>query len=66
MLTGPPASEASDAESPADAENEPSPSNEDTYEPAENGYFFRKMADGSYDQTVYVKTDDGTYVPHEG
>ena len=39
---------------------------EGTYEPAENGYFFRKMPDGSYDQTVYVQNDDGSYVPHEG
>lgn len=36
-----------------------------TYEPAENGYFFRKMPDGSYDQTVYVQNEDGTYSPHE-
>ena len=34
--------------------------------PAENGYFFRKMPDGSYDQTVYVQNADGAYVPHEG
>ncbi|DAC31823.1 MAG TPA: hypothetical protein HA356_04670 [Candidatus Poseidoniaceae archaeon] len=37
----------------------------ETYEPAENGYFFRKMPDGSYDQTVYVQHEDGTYSPHE-
>ena len=36
------------------------------YEAAENGYFFRKLADGSYDQTVYVKDQDGNYIPHEG
>jgi hypothetical protein len=39
---------------------------EPTYEPAENGYFFKKLADGSYDQTVYVQNEDGVYVPHEG
>jgi len=39
---------------------------EGTYEPAENGYFFRKLPDGSYDQTVYVQDADGSYVPHEG
>jgi hypothetical protein len=39
---------------------------EPTYEPAENGYFFKKLADGSYDQTVYVQNEDGAYVPHEG
>lgn len=39
---------------------------EATYEPAENGYFFRKMPDGTYDQTVYVQNAEGSYVPHEG
>ena len=38
----------------------------EVYEPAENGYFFRKLADGSYDQTVYIKDQDGNYVAHEG
>ena len=41
-------------------------SDEGTFEPAENGYFFRKMPDGTYDQTVYVQNADGSYVPHEG
>ena len=53
-----PAAEAPEAAVPA--------TDEGTYEPAENGYFFRKMPDGSYDQTVYVQNDDGSYVPHEG
>ena len=43
-----------------------SPSEGATYEPAENGYFFRKMPDGSYDQTVYVQNQDGTYTAHQG
>ncbi len=50
----------------AESDSEPSLADEATYEPAENGYFFKKMPDGTYDQTVYVKTDDGTYVPNEG
>ncbi|MBL6890360.1 MAG: hypothetical protein ISR25_07725 [Candidatus Poseidoniaceae archaeon] len=36
-----------------------------TFEAADNGYFFRKMPDGSYDQTVYVQAEDGSYVPYE-
>jgi hypothetical protein len=40
-------------------------SDEPTFEPADNGYFFRKMPDGSYDQTVYVQAEDGSYVPYE-
>ena len=58
--------DAPDTEATAEPAEEPSPADEGTYEAAENGYFFRKMPDGTYDQTVYVKTDDGTYVPHEG
>lgn len=58
--------DAPDTEATAEPAEEPSSANEGTYEAAENGYFFRKMPDGTYDQTVYVKTDDGTYVPHEG
>lgn len=67
--SGPPAASPSDATATETAtvpHEESSTGTEETYEPAENGYFFRKMPDGSYDQTVYVKTDDGTYVPHEG
>ena len=64
--SGPPG--APPAEAPAaDAPEATAPAtDEGTYEPAENGYFFRKMPDGSYDQTVYVQNDDGSYVPHEG
>ncbi len=58
--------DAPDTEATAEPAEEPSSADEGTYEAAENGYFFRKMPDGTYDQTVYVKTDDGTYVPHEG
>ena len=62
----PPSSDAPATEEAAEPDEESPSANEETYEPAENGYFFRKMPDGTYDQTVYVKTDDGTYVPHEG
>lgn len=58
--------DAPDTEATAEPAEEPSSADDGTYEAAENGYFFRKMPDGTYDQTVYVKTDDGTYVPHEG
>lgn len=41
------------------------PPHQGTFEPAENGYFFRKMPDGTYDQTVYVQNESGAYVPYE-
>lgn len=36
-----------------------------TYEDAGNGYFYRKMADGSYEQTIYTKDQSGQYIPYE-
>ena len=36
-----------------------------TFEDAGNGYFYRKMADGSYEQTVYIKDQSGQYIPYE-
>ena len=66
---GPPGAPPAEA-APAEAvEVEPDaapPADEGTFEPAENGYFFRKLPDGSYDQTVYVQNAEGAYVPHEG
>ena len=43
---------------------EPVASAEPTFEDAGNGYFFRRMPDGSYDQTVYVRAEDGSYTPY--
>lgn len=67
--TGPPGAppaEAAPAEAPS-AEPAAAPAaDEGTFEPAENGYFFRKLPDGSYDQTVYVQNAEGAYVPHQG
>ena len=41
-------------------------STEAIFEPAEGGYFYKKLPDGNYEQTVYVQNSDGSYVPHEG
>ena len=35
------------------------------FEDAGNGYYYRKMDDGSYEQTIYVKDQSGQYIPHE-
>ena len=40
-------------------------SNESTFEPAGNGYFYRKMPDGTYEQVIYVQSADGTYIPYQ-
>ena len=69
--SGPPKA-ASGPSGPPQAEpamTEPEPAVEATaepvFEPAENGYFFRKMPDGTYDQTVYIQAEDGSYVPYQ-
>ena len=36
------------------------------FEAAEGGYFYKKLADGNYEQTVYVQGPDGTYSPYQG
>ena len=41
------------------------PPSEATFEPAEGGYFYKKLPDGSYEQTVYVQNADGTYAPYQ-
>ena len=63
---GAPPAEAAPAEAPEVEPDAAPPADEGTYEPAENGYFFRKLPDGSYDQTVYVQNAEGAYVPYEG
>ena len=63
---GAPPAEAAPAEAPAAEPAAVPPADEGTFEPAENGYFFRKLPDGSYDQTVYVQNAEGAYVPYEG
>ena len=35
------------------------------YEETDNGYYFKIFADGSYDQSVYVKAEDGSYSAYE-
>jgi hypothetical protein len=34
------------------------------YEDQGDGWFFRKLPDGTYDQTVYV-VENGEYVPYQ-
>ena len=41
----------------------PTVENQDVYEDQGDGWFFRKLPDGTYDQTVYT-VSDGQYVPY--
>ena len=56
--TGPPTSSAEVAEEP------PQVQSEDVYEANGDGWYFRKLPDGSYDQTVYM-LHEGQYIPYE-
>ena len=47
------------------AEQPPWATDGSVFEPQGDGYYFRKMTDGSYDQTVYYVGSDGEYVPYE-
>jgi len=60
------ATPSSDGEHATDAAlHSDTPEVEATFVPAENGYFFRQFADGTYDQTVYFKDDSGEYQPYQ-
>ena len=50
-------------ESPQDTSSDNDESS--TYEDAGNGYYYRKMNDGTYEQTVYIKDQAGQYIPYE-
>ena len=47
------------------AEQPPWATDGSVFEPQGDGYYYRKMTDGSYDQTVYYVGSDGEYVPYE-
>jgi hypothetical protein len=66
----PPATEPEAAPEPTpgpEAAPEPAPESEavdDVYEDQGDGWFFRKLPDGTYDQTVYL-VENGEYVPYQ-
>lgn len=60
--TGPPAA-SSPTEPAQDSSSESTDSS--TFEDAGNGYYYRKMDDGSYEQTIYIKDQSGQYIPYE-
>jgi hypothetical protein len=34
------------------------------YKQSDDGYWYLKKADGSYDSTAYIKNEDGTFTPY--
>lgn len=62
VKSGPPPAQTP-AEQPA-AESVPV-SDGSTFEDAGNGYYYRKMANGGYEQQIYIKDANGQYVPYQ-
>jgi len=46
-------------------ESPPQQDDGSTFEDAGNGYFYRKMADGTYEQQIYIKDASGQYVIYQ-
>ena len=67
--SGPAPEAAPEPEAVPEPETTPEPASEpeavgDVYEDQGDGWFFRKLPDGTYDQTVYV-VENGEYVPYQ-
>ena len=63
VKTGPPPAQST----PVDESIAVAPAQEDgsTFEDAGNGYFYRKMANGGYEQQIYIKNSNGQYIPYQ-
>ena len=62
--TGPPPTTSTVVE-PQVTESPPQQDDGSTFEDAGNGYFYRKMADGTYEQQIYIKDASGQYVIYQ-
>ena len=64
MKSGPPPAQST-VEQPIVAESTSALEDGSTFEDAGNGYFYRKMANGGYEQQIYIKNSEGQYVPYQ-
>jgi len=62
--SGPPPSAAGPSGPPPSVEE--SETIEDIFHPAEDGYFFKVLPDGTYDQTPWFQDESGNYHPYTG
>ena len=62
--SGPPPAQST-VEQPIVAESTSALEDGSTFEDAGNGYFYRKMANGGYEQQIYIKNSEGQYVPYQ-
>lgn len=64
MKSGPPPTQST-VEQPTVTESTSASEDGSTFEDAGNGYFYRKMANGGYEQQIYIKNSEGQYVPYQ-
>lgn len=64
LKSGPPPAQST-VEQPTVAESTSASEDDSTFEDAGNGYFYRKMANGGYEQQIYIKNSEGQYVPYQ-
>ena len=64
MKSGPPPAQST-VEQPIVAESTSASEDGSTFEDAGNGYFYRKMANGGYEQQIYIKNSEGQYMPYQ-
>ena len=62
---GPPPIQSTPVEEPVTVEPAPVQEDGSTFEDAGNGYFYRKMANGGYEQQIYIKDAEGQFVPYQ-
>ena len=62
--SGPPPAQSA-VEQPTVLESTPPPEGGSTFEDAGNGYFYRKMPNGGYEQKIYIKNSEGQFVVYQ-
>ena len=65
VKAGPPPAQSAPVEEPVTVEPAPLQEDGSTFEDAGNGYFYRKMANGGYEQQIYIKDAEGQFVPYQ-
>ena len=65
VKAGPPPAQSAPVEEPVTVEPAPVQEDGSTFEDAGNGYFYRKMANGGYEQQIYIKDAEGQFVPYQ-
>jgi len=63
--SGPPGAPPAEVEESQPVAEEVTEAGSERFEETDNGYYFKIHADGTYDQSVYVKSEDGSFSAYE-